>query len=63
MKIIAVASVLVLSLGAASAFAPRKLSSVHQPTQLKMASPAEFVNTEIGAHDVSPSTTSRKNFQ
>ena len=50
---IAVASLVVASLAVASAFAPGKHAFVRQPTNLNMSSPAEFVKTEIAAHDVS----------
>ncbi len=51
----AVASFFVASLAVASAFAPGNNAFARPSTSLNMAEPAEFVKTEIAAHDVSES--------
>ena len=49
-----VASFFVATLAVASAFAPGNNNApVRSSTSLNMAEPAEFVKTEIAAHDVS----------
>mmetsp|Transcript_10692 Transcript_10692/g.13522 ORF Transcript_10692/g.13522 Transcript_10692/m.13522 type:complete len:135 (-) Transcript_10692:45-449(-) len=49
---VAIASLVVASLAVASAFSPNNAFSPRQPTNLNMASPAEFVKEEIAANDV-----------
>jgi hypothetical protein len=50
---IAVASLLVASLAVATAFVPSNNAFVRSPTNLNMASPAEFAKAEIEGNDVS----------
>ena len=50
---IAVASVLVASLAVANAFVPGNNAFVRTPTNLSMATPAEFVKAEVEGNDVS----------